>query len=329
MNHRMRIVDTIRREFCKKKVMVIGDLMVDEYISGNVKRISPEAPVPVLDYKRKERKAGGAANVACNVKELGADVYLSGVAQEDETGKWLRSYMAKKGIRMEGVIAEEGRSTIVKTRFATKGQQLLRIDRENKECIQKETQDRLMISLTNHIGELDAVILSDYQKGVLSSSDFIKQIISVCKEHQVLVAIDSKNRQISAFKDADFIKPNNLELEAAVEFCITDEDSLNKAGKQYLEESGVKCLIVTRGDQGISVFQRGKKRVDFPVEPTQVYDVTGAGDTVISTIVLALISGLSLDEAVWSANIAAASVISRIGTAAITGEELADKVYEK
>jgi len=323
-----KIAGIVQKEFVQKKIMVIGDLIVDEYVIGSVKRISPEAPVPVLYYKEVNQKAGGASNVAHNVKALGGNVFLSGVAAMDRGGMWLRTYMRDINIGTQGIVAEEGRDTIVKTRVATKGQQLLRIDREKTECIAEQTQKNLVNSLENKIDQLNAVILSDYQKGVLDNPEFIKTVIKICNENSVLVLIDSKKHQISSFQNADIVKPNNLELEEAVGISIVDDASLNEAGKLYLERSGAKSLVVTRGYRGISVFLPGKERVDFPAVPAQVYDVTGAGDTVISTIALGLSSGLSLEETVWLANVAAAIVISKLGTSVVTGKELIEKIYE-
>lgn len=312
----------VREEFPKKRVLVVGDLMVDEYITGRVTRISPEAPVPVLNFQEKRLEAGGASNVANNVAALGAAVSLAGMAAEDAAGSWLRRYLASHGIATEGIISEEGRSTIVKTRFATKGQQLLRVDNERTDSIRLHTQEAILRLIETQRDGLQAVILSDYQKGVLADADFIREMIRLCRAQGILVSIDSKSRNVGAFEHADFVKPNNLELENAVGIRISDENSLERAGRAYLADSGAEALVVTRGARGVSLFRQGEPRQDFPAAEVQVFDVTGAGDTVISTITLGLTSGLTLEEAIQLANLAAGRVISAVGTVPIQQEAL-------
>lgn len=327
MSNREKMACAVDR-FVQKKVLVIGDLMVDEYVTGKVSRISPEAPVPVLNFKEKRLEAGGASNVANNINSLGSEVYVMGIAAEDESGNWLRKHLTECGMHTDGIFSESDRPTSVKTRFATKGQQLLRMDNEVTGCISEDVQMKIITYLEAHAGELDAVVLSDYKKGVLESGSFVAEIIRICNEHKILISVDSKSRNIEAFKNADFVKPNNLELEEAVGMKITDEDSLNEAGKVYLYKSGAKCLIVTRGADGISVFLPDQKRKDFASKALQVFDVTGAGDTVISTITLGMISGLSVEEAVQLANLAASVVIGKVGTAPVTKEELVGRIHE-
>lgn len=324
-----KLKQIVQTKFNKKRILVLGDLMVDEYILGKVSRISPEAPVPVLNYKGRERNAGGAANVALNIHAMGGHVFMSGVAGQDESGIWLRSFLNDSGIATEGIMAEENRMTTLKTRYATKGQQLLRVDQEDKRGILTDTQQQLLQYVFTHIEEWDAVVLSDYCKGVFENPDFVRALINICNEHQVIVTIDSKSRDIAAFENADFVKPNNLELENAVDIKIVDSDSLDNAGKKYLAISKARSIIVTRGADGISIFESGKDRRDYASKAVQVFDVTGAGDTVISTITLGVASGLSLDEAVILANIAAGIVIGKRGTATVSMEELLEKIDEK
>lgn len=329
--HMMReqFQNKVSEEFPQKRVIVIGDLMVDEYIIGKVKRISPEAPVPVLNYKQSKREAGGASNVAHNLKNLGARTAIVGVVGNDNTGKWLRKHLQEKGIEVEGIFFEENRPTSVKTRFATKGQQLFRVDNESTYSILHDTHEKIISYLSNELEDCDAVILSDYKKGVLNNEVFVKKLIHMCNEKSVLIAVDSKSRNIEMFENADFVKPNNLELEEAVNIKITDIESLDRAGKVYLETSKAKALIVTRGAAGISVFLPQKDRQDYVAEEAQVFDVTGAGDTVISTIALGMTSGLSIGEAVKLANYAASVVISKVGTSAVTAQELLERINEK
>jgi len=329
MNWKEKITETISTKFQNRNVLVIGDLMVDEYVFGKVSRISPEAPVPVLDYKEKKFVAGGACNVANNLKTLGANVFIAGVAAYDNPGIWLRDYLGKLDINVSCIIEEKNRPTTLKTRFAVKGQQLLRVDYEVTNCITEETQKKIMNYVNESIDFIDAIIISDYTKGVFYDPKFVEEIISLCRNNQILVVVDSKSKGIQAFAGADFVKPNNLELEAAVGIMITDDKSLNMAGEKYLSLSGAKALIVTRGSNGISVFEPGLNRVDYPAKNVQVFDVCGAGDTVISTITLGMCSGLPISDAVRMANLAAGIVISQVGTVAVTYKELIESINEE
>ncbi len=324
-----RLVRAVQTGFAKQRILVLGDLMVDEYILGKVGRISPEAPVPVLNYRGTERSAGGASNVALNMHAMGGKLSMAGVAGLDDSGIWLREFLSAAAIDTEGIVAEDNRMTTVKTRFATKVQQLLRVDREDSRPIKERTQAQILDHITRHISKWGAVVLSDYCKGVFENPDFVRRIIRICNDNHVIVTIDSKSRHIDAFENADFVKPNNLELENAVNIEISDLESLDRAGKVYLERSRAKSIIVTRGAEGISIFERGSRRRDYASKAVQVFDVTGAGDTVISTVTLGLASGLSLDDAVVLANIAAGVVIGKRGTAVVTKEELLERLYEK
>lgn len=323
-----RFENKVSSEFPKKRVVVIGDLMVDEYITGKVNRISPEAPVPVLNYRKSKREAGGASNVAHNLTNLGAKVSVIGVIGNDDAGVWLKEHLQEKGIAVDGIFSEEDRPTSIKIRFATKGQQLFRVDNESTGKILDTTQEKIIGYLTENLENYDAVILSDYKKGVLSNGQFVKRLICLCNQKHVLVAVDSKSRDIEVFENADFVKPNNLELEEAVNIKITDMETLDRAGKIYLDVSRAKALIVTRGSAGISVFLPQEKRQDYVAQEAQVFDVTGAGDTVISTITLGMASGLSIGESVKLANYAASIVISKVGTSAVTAQELLRRIYE-
>lgn len=318
--------EIIKNDFPNKKILVIGDLMLDEYITGKVSRISPEAPVPVLNYKETERNAGGASNVALNLYALGGKVAVSGVAGNDDGGLWLREHLNDKNIDIAGIVAEENRMTTQKTRFATKGQQLLRMDREDAGGITETTQNSILKFLQDNINNFDAVVLSDYCKGVFDNPEFVQNIISICNEHGVIITIDSKSRNISAFKNADFVKPNNLELENAVDVKIVDDESFNRAGEMYLTISQAKSIIVTRGAAGISIFEKDRERRDYAAKAVQVFDVTGAGDTVISTMTLGLASGMSMDEAAVLANIAAGIVIGKRGTATVSTREILENL---
>lgn len=320
----------IVNKFPQLNILVLGDIMIDEYRIGEVKRISPEAPIPVLNFKEKKLVAGGAANVANNLRALGCQVQIAGVVAEDEYGLWFRNDMSSKAIGVKGICAEENRPTTVKQRFATKKQQLLRVDTEITKPIAKSIENELIQYIKTQLNNIDAIILSDYQKGVLSDASFVQKLITLCRERNIIVSIDSKAKHIEAFKEATFVKPNNLELEEAVGIKIVDDDSLNCAGNTYLTESGAEALIVTRSEKGISVFLKDSvERRDFKSKAMQVFDVTGAGDTVISTITAAIASGLSIYDGIILGNLAASVVIKKIGTSAISWEELVEQINEE
>ncbi len=327
MNY-VRQEQIIQQGFPGIHTLILGDVMVDEYVTGKVSRISPEAPIPVFHYEATHRIAGGASNVAHNVARLGGSVSIMGIIGEDAAGQWLREHLKQAQIDTSGLLCEKNRPTTVKRRFATKSQQLLRVDMEDASPVSDAVQEQWLELLEQKAGQIHAVIVSDYQKGVLASPDFIKKVLRICESHQILTAIDSKSPHIEAFAGAGFVKPNNLELEQAVGMKITDEASLDAAGKCYLQRSQAKALLVTRGAKGISVFAQGAPRRDYPSNAAQVYDVTGAGDTVISTVTLCAACGMALEEAAVLGNTAAEIVISKVGTAAVTAKELLLKLKE-
>ena len=318
----------IKEGFPDLHTVILGDVMVDEYVTGKVTRISPEAPIPVFHYGSSQRIAGGASNVAHNVAKLGSSVSIMGVVGEDAAGQWLREHLQKAHVDTSGLLFEKCRPTTVKRRFATKSQQLLRVDMEDASPVSDAAAEKWLDLLEQKASRIQAVILSDYKKGVLASPDFIKEVLRICESHQIITAIDSKSPHIEAFAGAGFVKPNNLELEQAVGMKITDEASLDAAGKCYLQRSQAKALLVTRGAKGISVFEQGKERRDYPSNAAQVYDVTGAGDTVISTVTLCIACGMPLEEAAVLGNAAAEVVISKVGTVAVSAKELLKKVKE-
>lgn len=321
--------DAISQSFCNKQVLVIGDLMVDRYINGKVRKISPEAPVPVLDYKEKRYVAGGASNVVNNLIGLGAKASVAGVVSDDDAGRWLVNNLSSGGASVDGIFFDNSRPTTMKTRYTTKGYQLLRVDREITEEISKEAQDSIYKYCEEVIGKTDAVILSDYLKGVLKDKDFISRIVALCEANNVFVAVDTKTLNIEFYKNVDMLTPNIDEMANAVGMNVETEEDINKAGNRYLEDSMAKMLVLTRGDKGISVFSKGESRRDFPAKDVEVFDVSGAGDTVLSTITMGIISGLNIDDSVKVANYAAGVVITKRGTAAITSKELIKTLNEE
>lgn len=317
-----KCVETVTKEFANKRVLVIGDLIVDRFITGKVRKISPEAPVPVLDYVNKRFVAGGAGNVVKNLCGLGAKASVAGVLAEDVPGKWLIEELTSNGVSDGGVFIDNSRPTTMKTRYITKGHQLLRVDMEDSSEISCEAQESIYAFCERGIENFDAIVLSDYQKGVLKNEEFIGRIVDLCIDKDVFIAADTKTHNIQAYKNVSIITPNIDEVSNAVGISVDSEESLDRAGQQYLEQSRAKTLILTRGEKGISIFARGKSREDFPAKDVEVFDVSGAGDTVLSTITMGAISGMSIEDSVKLANYAAGVVITKMGTAAVSQEEL-------
>ena len=329
MKDNTKLIDVIEHGFKNKKVLVIGDLMVDRYISGKVRKISPEAPVPVLDFDNKRYVAGGASNVVSNLLGLGLDVTITGVIAEDEPGNWLIEELRKRGANTDYIICESRRPTTMKTRYTTKGYQLLRVDHEDTTDISEETKQKIYRCCLDNIDSFDAVIFSDYLKGVLKDKEFVSKLIEICNSNKTYVAVDSKTLEIDTYAGADILTPNVDEVSNAVGRKIETNEDLDRAAKDYLNGSGAKSLIITRGEKGISVYEKSEKRKDFPAKDVEVFDVSGAGDTVLSTITAGVVSGLSIDDSVRLANYAASVVITKRGTAAITGKELLKSLNEE
>ena len=322
------LLEKIEKEFNHRNILVIGDLMVDRYISGKVRKISPEAPVPVLDYTDKRFVAGGASNVVKNLLGLGANVHVAGVIADDDPGRWLKKELLSGGAVIDGIFESDERPTTMKTRYTTKGVQLLRVDREETKDISDEAKKYIVDYLVDNLETIDAVVFSDYVKGVLKDQNFTRRLIGICKDYNIFVAVDSKTDCIGNYEGADIMTPNADEVSSAVGIKMETEDAVTSAGKQYLNESGAEALLLTRGEKGISVFEKNKDRADYPAKDVEVYDVSGAGDTVISAITLARICDLDMAESVELGNIAAGVVITKRGTVAIKKDELLRAIDE-
>ncbi len=303
----------IINSFKNKKILIIGDLILDRFIYGKVNRISPEAPVPVVDVVSESFLLGGAANVANNIIALGGKVSIAGIAGKDTAGRILKELFEEKNINIEGII-EDKRPTTVKTRVIAHNQQVVRFDREDR----KRLEGKNLANLTNYIKkaieEHDAVIISDYKKGVISSS-LIKGIVRYAKPNNTFVAVDPKVGHFHFYKNVSLITPNLLE-----------------AGKTLMNRLSCKSVLITRSEDGMSLFERDASKkfkvTHIPTVAKKVFDVTGAGDTVIATITLAHASGASLEEAAVIANHAAGIVVGEVGTAVVTPERLISSLQE-
>ena len=310
------------------KIGVVGDLMLDDYIYGTVERISPEAPVPVVNVKEEKFVLGGAANVVNNLASLGAKTICFGVIGNDANGERLLGAFADKKIDVSGLIRDKERTTIVKRRIIGSNQQLLRIDWEDITPISTFLEYALLRNIESKIDELDAVILSDYDKGVLTPM-VAKEIVRMCRDRGKIVTVDPKPKNALNYYGATSMTPNRKEAKE----CLGMERATNmeEIGKELKKKLQLDNLLLTRSEEGMSLFIEDKI-VNIPTFAKEVYDVTGAGDTVISVFTLAAASGVSWHEAAKIANTAAGVVVGKMGTSTVTKDEILEfykRIYER
>lgn len=298
------------------RVTVVGDIMLDRFWWGSVDRISPEAPVPVVTLDRMTEAAGGAANVAANVVGLGASVRLIGLVGDDPEAEALRNVLRSSGIDCESLISQAGHATTVKTRIIAHGQQVVRLDQERRISPDFSAAE----SVDEWLENADVVIVSDYAKGFLTT-DMLSRLITTARRLNVPVLVDPKGKEYGKYSGATIITPNRKEALDACKLEDVDEAVIQTAGVELLESVGCDAVLITQGDRGMSLFQ-GEVRTDFPARARKVYDVTGAGDTVIATFATSIGAGADFLAAAELANFAAGLVVERIGTTAIRADEL-------
>lgn len=319
-------LESVVRRFPEVKILVIGDIMLDRFIWGRVSRISPEAPVPVVLVDQRDGSEtfclGGAGNVAHNIHTLGGQVLLCGLVGDDEMGKRIIGELSDKGIENK-IFIEEGRQTTVKTRIFANQQQVVRIDRETLIHPKTHIFEEILNFLSNKVKDFDGIIISDYGKGLLNGA-LIRAIIRKAKELGKLILVDPKLRNFKFYKGATLVTPNAKEASEASRIPLIDHSSIEKIGKRLLKELRCRALVITRGEEGMTLFEPQKNPVDVPTEVKEVFDVTGAGDTVIATMALALGTGqnVTLKEAATLSNFAAGIVVGKMGTSTVTKEEL-------
>ncbi|MBA4348725.1 MAG: D-glycero-beta-D-manno-heptose-7-phosphate kinase [Thermodesulfovibrio sp.] len=315
----------IVNSFKDRKILIIGDLILDRYIFGKVNRISPEAPVPIVEVVNESFRLGGSANVANNIISLGGNASIVGIVGKGPVGRILKDLLIERNINIEGVI-EDKRPTTVKTRVIAQNQQVVRFDMEDRRRLEGKNLAQLMNFLKKAIPMHDAVIISDYKKGVVSSS-LVKSVVRYAKHHNTFIAVDPKVGHFHFYKNVSLITPNLAEASQGSGVEVKDEKSLFKAGKTLMNKLSCKSLLVTRGDEGMSLFKKDarSKEVEathIPTAAKKVFDVTGAGDTVIAAFTLAHAAGASLEEAAIIANHAAGIVVGEVGTATATPEKI-------
>jgi D-beta-D-heptose 7-phosphate kinase / D-beta-D-heptose 1-phosphate adenosyltransferase len=309
-------VDNLKKIIPKlkgKKVLVFGDLMLDEHIWSKVKRISPEAPVPIADVSRIDHVPGGCGNVAANVSTLGAIPYLVGIIGQDSSGKKLRIALKKAKIPSQHIIVDKERPTILKSRIIAGSQHLVRVDREDRTILSPKLLKKVIQQIKKLISQVDVVIISDYGKGMVTK-ETAQAVITLARKQKVFVAIDPKGTDYKKYQRASILTPNLKEASEASGVSICDQKSLIKAGKKLLQLTKSDYFLITRGKDGMSLFSK-KDITHIPAIPQEVFDITGAGDTVITTLSLAVAAGAKTKNACILANSAASVVVGKIGTA--------------
>jgi D-beta-D-heptose 7-phosphate kinase/D-beta-D-heptose 1-phosphate adenosyltransferase len=314
MQHLRRVID----QLLGSRVLVIGDVMLDEYLKGNVSRISPEAPVPILEVKSHEYTLGGAANAAANIRALGGVSTLVGVKGSDENAKILAQRLQDHGIGDE-IETDSTRPTSTKTRFVAQGQQIMRVDRENTARVDGALAEALRVRIDNAVASAQAVVLSDYNKGVVTP-DIAQHAIRAARAAGVPVIVDPKKASFACYSGATVITPNLHELEVAAP--RHDTFDIEHAATSLLAHIDGSAILVTRSADGMTLFRNSEKPFHVPALAKEVYDVTGAGDTVVATVALALAAGAAIEAAIELASLAAAISVSKRGTSTVTASEL-------
>lgn len=315
-----RLRDILAR-FDGLSLVVVGDCMLDRYIWGVVDRISPEAPVPVVRVARDSFRLGGAANVAANLVALGARVRLVGAVGDDDAGRAFREALRERGVSDESIVRDPARPTTVKERVIAQSQQVVRIDRESRDPVSERIAAQLCDAAEPHIREAAGVILSDYAKGVVVPS-VAARIIGASRDAGRFIAVDPKVSHFASYKGASLVTPNQGEAAQAAGFPITDDASLGRAGRALVDVVGAEAILITRGEHGMSLFERDGRALHLPTVAREVFDVTGAGDTVISSFMMAVGAGATLAEAAILSNHAAGVVIREIGAGTLSRDEL-------
>jgi len=311
---------------CKgKKIAVIGDVMLDRYIWGKVARISPEAPVPVVEVQEESMRLGGAANVANNIFSLGGIPVLFGVIGDDSAGIDLMRLLTEKKFEKFGIYVDKNRPTTLKTRIIAHNQHVVRADFEKTDDISDELAAQLVKKIHSLMGELNGIIIQDYNKGIITKS-LIKQVIGLALKHDCLIAVDPKFNNFFEYKNVTLLKPNIAETQNALGFALDSDERITIAGRLLLERLHCKNVLITRGLEGMSLFSENGSERKVKTKARKIHDVSGAGDTVISTLTMILAAGGDIVEAATIANHAAGVVCGEVGIVPIDPEKLLESV---
>jgi rfaE bifunctional protein kinase chain/domain len=330
-----------------RRIGVVGDFMLDRYVWGSATRLSPEAPVPVVDFMNESEVLGGAGNVAANLATLGASVLPFGVVGEDTEGRAIRSCLEAVGMATKGILADASRATTVKTRIVARHQQIVRVDRERREALGRALEDRLVRAIKAALPRLSALVLSDYDKGVVTDS-LADRVLTECHRRGVSALVKPKTSRLFAYRGASVIVCNAKEAGFFVTRSLDGEEAVEQAGRALLAHFGCSAVVITRGAEGLNVFEDtvpkgfhvaatsseisyarvGQAGIDHSTHGRQVFDVTGAGDTVLSVFALAVAAGVSIRDAAVLANAGAGVVVGKLGTSTISAAELLAAVRE-
>ncbi len=304
----------------KKKILVAGDIILDRFIWGHVSRISPEAPVQIVNVRKENISLGGAANVAQNIVAIGCDVTMMGMTGKDASSELLNAEFRRLGISTESVIEVHSRPTITKTRVIAENQQIVRIDREQTDEIDEQQEDFFIHYLKMHMKKFDAVVISDYQKGMLTVR-LLRAMIDTAREHKIMTIVDPKRADLSVYAGATLIKPNRKEAEQSMRRILANNDSAIQAAADIREQYSFNSVLITRGKEGMTLVS-DSTHLHIPATARDVYDVTGAGDTVTAYLALMLSNQCPLVESAMIANMAAGVAVSKIGTVTVKREEV-------
>jgi len=311
--------------FSGRRLMVLGDLMLDHYLWGRCERISPEAPVPVVDVQRESSSLGGAGNVAANLASLGAEPVLVGVMGDDAHGQQLLDAFAERGVNTRSLVRDATRPTTFKTRIIAQHQQVVRADWESRADVDAAALQGVLDAIAREIPRCEGLIVSDYGKGVVTRP-VLEHAISLARKHGIAISVDPKESHIDAYRGVNILTPNQHEAGWVMGRRIVDEASLMDVGRGLQKKLDAEGVLVTRGPDGMSLFERSGRTTHLPTVAREVFDVTGAGDTVVSVVALSLAAGADYPEACYLANHAAGVVIREVGTATCSPAQLRESL---
>jgi D-glycero-beta-D-manno-heptose-7-phosphate kinase len=309
------------QSFRGKKIAVLGDLMLDRYYWGSVQRVSPEAPVPVVEVESESIRLGGAANVATNIQSLGGEPVLVGLIGNDHVGKSLVEMLRERNLETRGIVVDGSRPTTIKTRVIAHGQHVVRIDNESKADCPEHLVSRIIDAVRYSIREIDGIIIEDYNKGV-ATAEVIRQVVAIAAKYDKIIAVDPKFNNFTEYKGVTVFKPNRREVEEVLGGKLKTIDDVLSAGKRLLSLLSAQNVLLTRGEEGMSLFEANGGTLHVPTMAENVQDVSGAGDTVIATLTMALAGGFGIREACVLANCAGGVVVGSVGIVPIEPSHL-------
>lgn len=320
-------LEEIIKKFTGKKILIIGDLMLDEYLLGKTTRISPEAPVPIVEVEKISYVPGGAANVANNVNSLGYEAILVGVVGKDENGQRLIKLLQKQGIKTTGIFEDINRPTTLKSRIVLRGKHVIRIDKESRKPIPEGVEKKLLAFIKKSIDQVNMILISDYAKGIITPT-LSHAIINLVKNTDKRVLVDPKGKNFMKYQGCFMVTPNLCELETILKIKVKNHKEFSEVAKKFLTRMGSEAILTTLGSNGMALIEKSGKYTTIPATTVKVVDVSGAGDTAIATFALALTAGASFYEAMEISTYACSIAIGKIGTATASRNELIKAIKE-